>query len=362
MKLKFNFDETKYIYILAGIIFLTGLLLLAWFGYQTLSGKSSKSAKNNFMEDIEKLKKPEEDCKYKRKLDGVCVELEKDIDPKIIAVMVENNLEAWPLSGIAEANVIYEAPVEGNIPRFMAIYILDSDVEKVGPVRSARPYYLNWASEYGNPMYLYVGGSPDALDLIESYGLFGMNEFSRGWYFWRSEDRAAPHNVYISSKLWNKASEKYSEYYNQEDYDGWVFEKINNCADNCVSKIEVPISSNLAYKAVWQFNTTTQKYARFQNTKQDFDMNGDEVSADTIIVQKVKTKVLDDIGRKEIATLGSGEVFIFRNGKVFTGEWFKESRKDRTKFYDETGEIIPLQAGKIWVEILSEEKELKYSL
>ena len=159
-----NFDETKYIYILAGIIFLVSILLFAWFGYQTFG---NKFVQNDSAEDIKKIVKlEEEDCKYKRKLDGVCVELEKDIDPKIVAVMVENNLEAWPLSGISKANVVYEAPVEGNIPRFMAIYTIDNEIEQVGPVRSARPYYLDWVSENGNAMYMHVGGSVDALDLI----------------------------------------------------------------------------------------------------------------------------------------------------------------------------------------------------
>lgn len=359
MKSKLKLDEINYIYILAGIIFLTGIVLLAWFGYQTLG---NKSIQNGLAENIEKtVKTKEEDCKYKRKLDGVCVELESYTNPKIVAVMVENNLEAWPLSGVNEANVVYEAPVEGNIPRFMLIYTLNNEVSQVGPVRSARPYYLDWVSEYGNAMYMHVGGSPDALELIESYDLFDINEMNRGWYFWRSEDREAPHNTYTSNKLWNNASEKYSEYYDKQDYDGWVFEKTAGCVDNCVSKIEIPMSAALVYKAVWEFNTTTQKYIRSQGTKQTFGINGDEIIADTIIVQRVKAKVLDDIGRKEIETLGSGEVVIFRNGKMTKGEWFKESRKDRTKFYDEEGKIIPLQAGKIWVEVLPDDKELKWN-
>lgn len=357
--MKFNFDETKLIYRLSGIIFLAGFFLLAWFGYKTFFNKPVRA--NDMAEDIIKpIQLEEKDCTYKRKLDGVCVESEKDVDPKIVTVMVENNLEAWPLSGVHKANVVYEAPVEGNIPRFMLVYTLDNEVNQVGPVRSARPYYLDWASEYGNAMYMHVGGSPDALDLIEKYEIFDINEMNRGWYFWRSEDRTAPHNTYTSSKLWNSASEKYNEYYTQEDYDGWVFEKNNGCVDNCVSKIEVPFSAAGAYKAVWEFNTTTQKYIRFQNTKQNFDLDGGEVEADTIIVQKVKVKVLDEIGRKEIETLGTGDVIVFRNGKMIKGKWLKESRKDRTKFYDEEGKIISLQAGKIWIEALPEDRKLKW--
>lgn len=357
--MKFNFDETKLIYRLAGIIFLTSIFLFAWFGYQFFY--NVKSVKSDVGEDItNNIKLEEKECGYKRKLDGICVESEKDMDPKIVAVMVENNLEAWPLSGVNKASVVYEAPVEGNIPRFMLVYTLDSEVNQVGPVRSARPYYLDWASEYGNAMYMHVGGSPEALDLIEKYEIFDINEMNRGWYFWRSEDREAPHNTYTSGKLWNSASEKYNEYYTQEEYEGWVFEKNSGCVDNCVSKIEVPFSVAGAYKAVWKFNTTTQKYARFQNTKQSFDLDGSEIEADTIIVQRVSEKVLDEIGRKEINTIGSGDVVIFHSGKVMEGKWMKEGRKDRTKFYDEDNKEISLQAGKIWVEVLPEDRELKW--
>lgn len=352
-----NLNDVKYIYTLAGVVFLVALALLGWFIYKAVVlPEVDESTKKDMVE--ENLEEPE--CDYMRKLDGVCVELEKDINPKLVAVMIENNLEAWPLSGLAEASIVYEAPVEGNIPRFMAIYTLDEKVDQVGPVRSARPYYLDWVSEYGNTMYVHVGGSPDALDLIDQYNLFGLNEFYRGWYFWRSSSRSAPHNTYTSADLWTKAYEKYFEYYDEEDYDGWVFDKIEKCTEDCISEIDIPIAPFNSYHAVWQFNTSTQKYIRYQGNKQMFEMDGKEIMADTVVVQIVKAKVIDEIGRKEIETIGSGQVVVFRNGKVFEGTWEKASRKDRTRFYDDAGEIITLEAGKIWVEVLPMERELEW--
>jgi len=357
LKNLFNFNDPKYIYILAAIVFLVALGLLGWFLSQTFFGNNYDDLFDDFVE--EQLEE-EKGCDYKRKLDGVCVELEKYVDPELVAVMVENNLEAWPLSGIADANVVYEAPVEGNIPRYMAVYTIDTKIEQVGPVRSARPYYLDWVSEYGNAMYMHVGGSPDALDLIDIYNLFDINEFYRGWYFWRSNGRDRPHNTYTSNKLWEKAYEDYSEYNEKEDYDGWVFEKMASCVEDCVEEIEVPMVSWGAYRVVWKFNTSTQQYTRFQGADQAFDMDGAEIVADTIIVQRVRAKIIDEVGRREIGTIGSGDVAVFRNGKVIEGKWFKESRKDRTRWYDEENNLIPLQAGKIWVEILPEDKELKW--
>jgi len=354
----FTFDDTKYIYILAGIVFLAGILLLGWFTYQSLI---ISPYDYSFVSDMgTDKKKTEEECQYRRKLDGVCVKFERYTDPKLVVVMIENNLEAWPLSSLAEAQIVYEAPVEGNIPRFMAIYTIDTKIEQAGPVRSARPYYLDWASEYGNAMYMHVGGSEKSLELIDTYNLFSINEFYRDWYFWRSDKRARPHNTYTSSELWNKAYDDYGEYQKQEDYDGWVFKETEPCIDECVMEIKVSIASWSAYHAIWKFNTTTQKYIRWQGEEQNFDIDGTQIVADTVIVQRVRASVIDEIGRKRIDTIGNGNVFIFRNGQMVKGQWFKASRKDRTQFYDANGDIIPLQAGKIWIEILPDNRELEW--
>ncbi len=351
-------SDIKYIYVLSGVVFLVALGLMAWFLYKAFS---VPKVDDNFVDNTTTQEEPkEEDCQYKRKLDGVCVEAERLTDPELVAVMIENNSDAWPLAGLAEANVVYEAPVEGNIPRFMAVYTLDNEVDQAGPVRSARPYYLDWVSEYGNAMYMHVGGSPDALNLIDQYDLFDLNEFYRGWYFWRSENRSAPHNTYTSTELWSDAFEKYSQYYDDVDYDGWLFEKTDECTEDCVNEITVPIASWNAYHAVWKFDTSTQKYTRFQGNNQMFEMDGKEILADTVIVQMVKAKVIDEVGRKEIDTIGEGDAAIFRNGKVIEGTWKKENREGRTRFYDENGYLIPLQSGKIWIEILPTDRELKW--
>ncbi|MDP2692555.1 MAG: DUF3048 domain-containing protein [bacterium] len=358
--------DIKYIYALSGVVLLVAFALLSWFLYIAFVVPDTTTISElDITEDIVE----EEQCDNFRKLDGICVASERYLNPELVAVMIENNLEAWPLSGLAEASIVYEVPVEGNIPRFMAIYVLDEDVSQVGPVRSARPYYLDWVSEYGNVMYMHVGGSPDALKLIDEYNLFGINEMYRGWYFWRSEYRVAPHSTYTSSDLWRKAYEKYSEYFaeplgdaqGKEDYDAWKFGVIENCTEDCVSEIDVPIASWNSYHAVWEFNTSTQRYTRFQGGEQMFEMDGEEIFADTVIVQMVKAKVIDAIGRKEIETMGTGDVYIFRNGKVFEGVWTKTSRKDRTRFFDASGDIIPLQAGKVWVEILPIDRDVSWN-
>jgi hypothetical protein len=285
-------------------------------------------------------------------IDGICVESVEATNSQIIAVMVENHFEAWPQSGIASARVVYEAPVEGNITRFLLLYTEDQEVPKVGPVRSARPYYLDWLAEYGTPLYMHVGGSPDALTRISEEGVHDLNEFSRGWYYWRDTNRYAPHNVYTSSELWSDALETYDKQYTKKIFDGWNFGVVPMCVEDCVTQIEI-VYSGKTYTAGWQYNTTTKQYTRRQAGEAATDSTGTPILADTIMVQYVDTKVLDAVGRLQMNTIGSGDSIVFQKGHAIEGKWQKSARDSRTRFYDSGGTEVVLSPGKIWVQIIN---------
>ena len=154
-------------------------------------------------------KEQEEGCEFRHVVTGVCGADEESVTESLVAVIVENHKDAQPLAGITQADIVYEAPAEGGIPRLLALFRKNTLIEKVGPVRSARPYFLDWLSEYGTPLFFHVGGSPESLRRIAQENIRDMDEFSRSWYFWRSSQRRAPHNTYTSSKLWKRAGEKY---------------------------------------------------------------------------------------------------------------------------------------------------------
>src|SRR3989338_917408 len=143
----------------------------------------------------------------RRAIDGVLVaEGTKEAYP--FAVVIENSVDAWPLSGIGAANLVWEAPAEAGIPRLLAVFADGSDVKEIGPVRSARPYFVDWTEEF-HGLFGHVGGSPEALALLPSRDVFDVNEFSRGQFFWRSRARSAPHNVYTSSQKLQEVITRY---------------------------------------------------------------------------------------------------------------------------------------------------------
>ena len=117
-----------------------------------------------------------------------------------IAVMIDDLSPARPQSGLQSASIVWHAPAEGGIPRYMAIFA-DTLPKEVGPVRSARLYFIQWASEW-KAVYVHAGGLPQALATLAAKGhgqlVFNADEFRYSSYFRRSRDRFAPHNLYSS--------------------------------------------------------------------------------------------------------------------------------------------------------------------
>ena len=136
---------------------------------------------------------------YRHPLTGAVLYEEVQL-PQVFSVMIDNHEEAWPPTGIDQAFLVIEAPVEAGISRMLAFFSEEQTVDQIGPIRSARPYYLGWAAEL-DAMYVHVGGSNAALDQIASGGIFDMNQYWWGEYFWRANgNRYAPHNVFTSTE------------------------------------------------------------------------------------------------------------------------------------------------------------------
>lgn len=341
------------IYVTAGIFIFAGIALLSFF-------LMNKEAVVEYVEEFVEELQVDEECEYRRSFDGVCSDI-KNYDDRLVAVMVENHTDARPQSGLVDAAVVYEAPVEANFTRFLLLFPHNTNVKKIGPVRSARPYYLDWLAEYGDPMYMHVGGSPEALDLIKKREVFDVNEFSRGWYFWRSKDRYAPHNAYTNSKLYQAAWEKYGEESVEMATSSWKYSDDIECDEECVEQIKITFALP-SYVTRWKYNTSTTQFERYQVEGRHKDQNGRQIVADTVIIQSVNSEVIDAIGRKKIRTVGVGEALVFANGKVVEGRWEKKSIEEKTRWLDTDGNEIPLKPGKIWIEVVGHDSEFEYSL
>jgi len=295
----------------------------------------------------------------RRKLDGVIVNTEAEANKYPVAVMVENNVEAWPLAGLDKANLVIEAITEADIPRFVALFANNEEIKKIGPVRSARLYYLDWIDPY-KPLYMHVGGSPEALSKMKSYDVFNFDQFFNDQYFWRDKWRYMPHNVYTSSELIMQALTD-KDLSQPVDYETWKYKNDKN-KDKLPEKINDIVINYSAdyYKVKWQYNREENDYIRYQYKDINKMDNGEWIKAKNVIVEVHPMKVIDEIGRKKITTVGVGKAWIFRDGETIEGKWQKEATNKITKYFDASGQEIEFNGGTTWIEIIPNDDYLRY--
>jgi len=291
--------------------------------------------------------------KYFSQLNGEVVKNASSTIPQVVGVMIDNHPAAWPQAGIDEAKIIYEAPAEGDITRFIALFTVDQIPAKVGPVRSARPYYLDWLREYGDALYMHSGGSPQALNQIKTIGIFDANEFWWGKYYWRDNIREAPHNLYTSGANWQKLISVESVERVQKNWSGWKFVTgtVPTSTGFDISKIDIKYRSD--YHVGWQYLAEQKMFKRLVNNQDSVTVDGNNLWANTIIVQTINAKIIDNIGRLEMTTIGDGDAKILSLGKISSVKWNKKSATERTRFFDKDGQEILLNPGKIWVVVVS---------
>ncbi|TSC56815.1 MAG: hypothetical protein G01um101418_216 [Parcubacteria group bacterium Gr01-1014_18] len=284
-----------------------------------------------------------------RFLDGVKVNQGKE-NHFPIAAMIENHTEARPQSGLAKAQLVFEAPVEGGITRFLAVFTDYSRVEKMGPVRSARPYYLDWAMEF-DPLYLHVGGSEDALDKLKQIGIRDLDQYFEYQYYWRSPSRAAPHNVYTSGELLGRALRDKDLEGKTGNFTPWKFADAGMDGGVETSSVKISFSSP-EYEVNWKYDAAKKSYARFYGTVLHTDEDGTAIEAKNIALLYTPILIIDEVGRRSVETLGTGRAVIFQNGKAFEGTWEKLNRKSRLRFFvnEKEVEFVP---GATWVEVVS---------
>ena len=291
------------------------------------------------------------DCEAVRLLDGVCVKSGEENLP-VYGVMIENALDARPQFSVAQANLVFEAIAEGGITRFLVLYDSQKDLAKIGPVRSARTYYLEWAQEF-NALYTHIGGSPESLELAKKRPIFDLDEFFNQWYFWRAKDRAAPHNVFTSTELLNQAVEK-KQLDIKPEYKPWNFKDEATLEERGdLKKINVDFNSSY-YSVAWQYDKETNEYTRYQGKAIHKDQDGAAIAVKNIAVMYTTSYVIagDDKGRRFTQTVGTGKAFVFLDGQAIKGTWKRENLNERTRFYTEAGEEIAFNRGKTWVEVL----------
>lgn len=299
-----------------------------------------------------------------RLLDGVIVEESKNkLWP--YAVMIENLREVRPQAGLSQASVVYESLVEGGATRFMAVFDPSEVVPEIWPVRSVRPYYIEWSSEY-DALLAHCGGSPKALQIIrDNSDIKDLNQISRDWqYFWRDTTRGMPHNLLTSSEKMNFALRDKELRDKQAEFRAWKFkgeDDLENRGEDGKT-LTFNFSYGLTYKVSYQYNQEKNVYWRFNADQPHKDRNTDQqIEVKNVVVQLVDEPILSGgQGRLEIQVEGEGKAWILRDGQIIAGTWKKASRTERTLFFDQDGQEIEFNRGNTWVHVVPEAQAVIY--
>lgn len=330
-------------------IFIFSILVLALFYYLI------SKPENNLVEQLTKAQETAaldeekiDENKVQRKIDGVMVPEGED-NNFLIATMIDNHKDARPHAGISRAHLVFEAEVEGAATRIMAVFSSGQDIKEIGPVRSARPYFIDWAREL-SALYVHVGGSPDALVKIQQDKILDINEFYNGKYFWRGTDKSAPHNVYTSSENLDKyLSDKSAD---RNRIIPWNFKEDLPESDRATSSV-IRIDYKIATDRVeWKYDRKSNYYQRYVAGEAYFDKSGESVHAKNVVVMEAVAQELDEKLRLDMDTIGSGKSMVCMDGKCQNGGWEKKHPADRTRFFKEDGVEIKFNAGMTWIQVV----------
>ncbi|MHB0868539.1 MAG: DUF3048 domain-containing protein [Chloroflexota bacterium] len=274
-----------------------------------------------------------------------------------LAVMVENFVDSRPQSGLARADIVYEALVEGSITRFLAVYI-DGQAEAIGPVRSARHYYVYLAAEY-NASYVHVGASPEGYAALNATRVVNLDETHGDPGFWRVQARYAPHNAYTSTELLRSSLEKVRQV-TPGSWAGIKFRTDSGPVEGQEAR-ELTIAYATDYTVKYLYSPEDRLYRRSMDGLPHRDLETDEqVAPRNLVVQFVGAWVIDSDGRLDMAQLGEGKALFFRDGVVTEGGWHKPSYGSFTAWYDKDGKPLLFNPGKVWVQMVPPGARLEY--
>jgi hypothetical protein len=375
-----SIDKKKGVLIISAIALITllGLALFYYFGIYKYNPKPKEEnilelktsyilAKNEpttFARLL--LDSPEQPRTEESPLNGLLftkTEMDELMDKRPVAVMVSNHYQARPQSSLNSADIVYETLVESGITRYMAIF-WSQGPKKVGSVRSARQYYLEWLSPY-DAVYIHDGCAntndprTDACGNIYAYNIKDLS--TTGSWRWNDGVRYAPHNEYNSViTAWEYADDRGWDGFPSE-FESWKFKNdLDQIYRNEEKKYEIAFHNRLVnigrYDTIWEYDITTNSYKRWVGGNPDIDQETNtQVYAKVVVVQETDlTPAYDDKGRIIIDTIGQGNATILMDGREIDGSWKKDNRLDRTTFYDDSGDEIEFNRGRIWIAVIAQ--------
>lgn len=298
---------------------------------------------NEEKEDANKVVSPLDGLKY----------YPEELNKRAVAVSIDNHPDARWQSGLKDAEIIYEFQVEYPYTRYLAI-LLAKEPERVGPVRSARPYIIYYAME-NDAIFVHVGGSEDAFAEIKRLGVPEVDGLYSG-AMWRYNDtgKFAPHNMYTTlNSIRSEAQRK--GFRAEGDFEKYSFYEKSVALSKQFEVSDakkINITYNKENTSGYVFDDDTRLYLRFKDKEKHLDeLDNKQLTTKNIIILEAPKSVLDNVGRLYLETIGTGKGIYCTEGESIEINWKKDSEKDRTIFFTGDKEL-KLNPGNTWIQIV----------
>ena len=328
-----------------GVFFLILIILLAIAGtyyYFEIYNKTEVSSETNtILPDVVEESEPKQESIFSG-------------TERPIAVMIDNHKGAWPQAGLNKAYSVYEIIVEGGETRLMALF-KGVDLDEIGPVRSSRHYFLDYALE-NDAIYTHYGWSPKAKSDISSLDVDNINGITESTTsFWRTKTKSAPHNVFTSTEDIKKIAKNkgYSLTSDEDSVLNYTFDEINLEDGIDANTVTIPYSE--LHTTSYKYDEETKRYTRYARGKKQTDYETkDPITTKNIIITFVKNSKLNDGTKKDRQTLNNVKTcdgYYITNGKAIKIKCVKKSRKGQTVYQDLDGNEIEVNDGNTFFNI-----------
>ena len=298
-----------------------------------------------------------------------------------IAVMIDDSPSARQQAGLSSASIVWQAPAEGGIPRYMAIF-QSGTPPRIGPVRSARLYFVRWAAEW-KAVYLHAGGPPPLRAFLAGRQKLVLDANGRATS--RVTFRAKPHNLYTDGTRLRAFAERVKHATgNHLGYDPTARGRLQPFRDAASEGDRGPDGGTISVtytseRVSYRYDRASNTWLRSVDGREQHDAvatpnkgngtigAGPRIAPTTVVVMVVpirRSKAIEGpaLGRLEADSLGSNTAWVFADGRVTKATWHKRTPSDRTRFLDAAGHEIVLPRGQLFVQVVPKASAAKFSV
>ena len=350
VKIKSYKNKKKIIIVFLITLAVFSSLILLFYFLLAMNDKSEGKNKKTNIDDVNTVEKEK------------LTVYDEDSNKRPIAVMIDNNVGTNAHVGLQDAYLTYEVIVEGGLTRIMAIF-KDVNTSVIGPVRSSRHYFLDYALE-SDTIYAHYGWSTYAANDIKALGVNNINGLYDSGYY-RDNKISAPHNVFTSiENLYNVSNSKgYRTTSNNYYLLNYTTDDVNFDADSSLINAN-NISMTYSYREVrsYTYDSEHKYYLRYMNNSPHIDRDsGRQYHYKNIIIMKVGNHTLDSYGRQDLDTVGSGEGYYITNGYAILINWKKDSRSGKTIYSYKDGKELVVSDGNTFIQVVPNNSNVSFS-